>query len=94
MFDTSLTSDVTTNVQNEKQKIVIKSTIVPESYVCYFYIKKLFKFKTSQFQTLTYNATQTTSELAEIQEFLIESQSIGTPFMLKFAGVTTSKIIT
>ena len=49
MFDTSLTSDVTTNVQNEKQKIVIKSTIVPESYVCYFYIKKLFKFKTSQF---------------------------------------------
>ena len=33
MFQTSLTSQVSSNVQNEKQEISIISTIVPESYV-------------------------------------------------------------
>ena len=36
MYQTSLTSQVSSNVQNEAQKIEISSTVVPEKYVLSF----------------------------------------------------------
>ena len=94
MLDTALTDEVTSNVLNEIQEIEIKSLIIGESYVSFFYLfifikvsikTKFFTTKTIDYKNLAKGAGK--SEMQQIKIYSVSQSQNG--FRLKYDGAQT-----